>query len=140
MRYLLLLLALPASADIHKCVDPNGAVSYQGIPCPADKRSADIDSGYVNDLPVAPPPEEREAMARIREARKARQRQHIRRRDQAIREYTRRYEQRKAQCMQLKQDYRAWVITRRRDGRPGDNNGSELIREMRNACSGWSGS
>lgn len=140
MKYLLLLLALPASADIHKCVDPGGAVTYQDTPCPAHERSADIDPGYTNDLPVAPPADEREAMARIREARKAEQAQHIRRRNQAIREYTRRYEQRKAKCMQLKKDYRAWVTTRRRDGRPGDNNGSELIRKMRNACSGWRGS
>lgn len=139
MRYLILLLAVPAAADVEKCVDDLGKVTYQDLPCPVYEKSVDINRSYANELPVAPPLEEREAMDRLRQAREARQEAHVNRRNKAIQEHTRQYEERKALCRQLKEDRQALARFKRRNGRPGDDYEGKLIRQMREACSGWSG-
>lgn len=139
MKYLIFLLAFPAAADVEKCVDNLGRVTYQDMPCPIHERRVEINSGYANELPVAPPPEEREAMDRLRQAREARHKAHVNRRNERIRQNARQYEERKARCRQLKEDRQALIKFKRRNGRPGDDYESRLIWQMREACSGWSG-
>lgn len=139
MKYFILLIALPVSADIHKCIDQEGAVTYRDMPCSRQERRENIDRNHTNDLPVAPPLEEQKAMEQLSDARKKERAEHVRRRNRAIREYSRQHEQRKARCAKLKEDYRAWERIKRRDGKPGNNQGSKLMRKMRRACSGWSG-
>lgn len=139
MKYLIFLLAFPAAADVEKCVDNLGRITYQDMPCPAHASSVEINRGYANELPVAPPLEERKAMDRLRQAREARREAHVNRRNKMIREHTRQYEERKARCRQLKEDRQALIIFQRRNGRRGDDYEGKLIWQMRQACSGWSG-
>jgi hypothetical protein len=52
-----LVVAAPAAAQVFKCVDPNGRVTYQQTPCPASHRGGPLelalDNGSSRDSPEA---------------------------------------------------------------------------------------
>lgn len=47
-------LALPASAQVYKCVDSSGKTAYQSQPCPETTRSAELDLRWTATLPPLP--------------------------------------------------------------------------------------
>ncbi len=134
-RYLLLVAALPVSAEIQKCVDLDGETTYQDRPCQVPEHRVEINRKYANELPLATSPEAQKVLSAIAEERKARRKQHIRQRNRAIREFAREYERKKARCREIKEEYHAMQRYKRRNGSPGRDYESRLIKRMREACS-----
>jgi len=52
---LFLFVAIPANADIYKCVDAEGNVAYQQIPCPVVKDKVEVVEDAVQDEVVEAP-------------------------------------------------------------------------------------
>jgi len=132
---LFLLVALPAGAEVQKCVNAQGRISYKDTPCTASERKLPIDRDYANDLPLAPSDEAREMLSNIAREREQRMRERVKRRNEAMERYTREFEAKKARCEQYKQEYDALHRFKRRNGNRVEDYESKLVHKMREACS-----
>lgn len=135
IRFMVLLVVLPVQAEIVKCVNKDGNVAYRDRPCRHMERRLSIERDYANELSLALPAEDQRIIRQIRREREARRTRRIRRRNAAVSEFVREYEAKEARCVEYKEDYRAMLRFKRRNGSPGKDYESQVIRRMREACS-----
>lgn len=132
---IVLVISGSTSAEIEKCISRSGDVSYKDKPCSRDETRAEIDRDFANELPLATSKETKEVFAAIARERKVRDAERMRRQNEAIRAFSRKYEAKQALCEQYKETYAALLRFKRRNGNLARDYESEVIRSMREACS-----
>jgi len=137
-RWLLLSIAslccAGAAAEVFKCVDENGGISYQSTSCerPDDRGTVD---GLYNVLPLGIPARDAELIDHI-EAEKAKARkERIERRNRRIDRLILRIRKKETTCRLLKTRYDEMRRWQRHHGRGDPKAETDLIKKMREACS-----
>lgn len=129
-------VAHAAVAEVFKCIDENGHASYQDTTCPATAFEANVDTRYVNSLPLGFARKDADLISRLADEANAREQAREKRQREHIDSIARRIKDKQERCKALKADYRDMKLSRRRYGRGDPQVESDLVAKMRDACSG----
>ncbi len=130
---LLLILASGASADVFKCVDPDGQPSYQATSCQGDAVPASIDLRYSNSAGLGLDEESQAVIDEIHAERARRAASAVDVRQAAIDDTLKSHARRDARCRELKASLQELYQLRRYRQIDRDNR-DDLARRMRRAC------
>lgn len=123
--------ALPAGAEVFKCIDRDGAATYQDTNCRAGSVRAPIDGRYSSTLPLALPPREARFLSQMEAAQRAAHEARLKRIDAALQ----RLRRKRLLCRSLTSAY----LSRRNRPRPhaagSIPDDTSLVQRMRAACS-----
>lgn len=138
IRILLLFLLFAAGradGDVQKCMDRQGRISYRDTQCNRSEQVLEIDRDFANELPLAPSEAQQKMLSNMAREREKRMRKRVKQRNDAMREYARKLEEKKARCERYKQEYDALHRFKRRNGNRVEAYESRLVHKMREACS-----
>ncbi len=140
-RPILFFLALFAcgiqsNAEIFKCTNAAGAISYQSTSCGAAQQTGQIDRRFSNSLPLGVSEEDAVQVSRIAsEAEKALKERRARH-NEYMRRVVRDFEARQAACADSRSKLDRLRAKQREKGRSHSDELSDAITDMRDACSG----
>jgi hypothetical protein len=138
-RWLLLsmvsLCCAGATAEVFKCVDESGGISYQFTSCDAPGERGTV-GGMYNVLPLGIPPRDADVIEEIGAERARAKKERVEHRNRHIDRLILRMRKRETTCRLLKARYNEMSRRKRRQGRGDPEAEADLIKNMRVACSG----
>lgn len=131
-----LVLCHGAVAEVFKCIDDRGRASYRDTSCTAGESAEPVDRRYANTVPLTFDEKDAAIISELAETSRKQQAKRIERRNRQISDFASQLQEEQARCEQLKARYNEMQIMQRRYGRTDPDARHDLIRRMREACSG----
>ncbi|MEX0943396.1 MAG: DUF4124 domain-containing protein [Pseudomonadales bacterium] len=130
------ILCHGAVAEVFKCIDESGQTSYQDTSCAGFESAQPIDRRYSNAIPLRFKEEDARIISQLADETRKLRAKRIDRRNIHIRELSNRLKEKEDQCARLKRRYNEMHVMQRRYGRSDPDAENDLVRHMREACSG----